>query len=358
MDKYRKGDLVWAKMKGYPHWPARVDDASNDRRMQIFFFGTHETGWLGSKCLLRYEEHKAKYARPLKTSRFMEGLIEIEKDPKIELGTCTSHLDTPGSTPSSAKKAASFKPVPRRRTQSLGSAASLPNKVSVSRAAVAAMLAKKRMASSAQQPRRSRQALRIPVDRMRSPTRSAPVSDFDQRLLSIELSLKESLTVEAPNVHTSVGLLNELKQSSIPYKFLRTYPEFALTIKKACHYRQSSAVVQRAKELFQSLRWTALVNMEPSLKLHYVECLRSADPASLATLPFASSISSGGEYAPDGASQADRGVTPAATALTTADVTTADVTTADVATANVTTADVATANVTTADVATANVTTA
>ncbi|MGH0182611.1 UNVERIFIED_CONTAM: hypothetical protein FKN15_009401 [Acipenser sinensis] len=120
---FQPGDLVFAKMKGYPYWPARVSVSSrggveaggllplssftglegegsccfinqcmrwawfsmtcssSSSSAQAVFYHAIAHAFLASKDLFPYEKSKERYGKPNKRKGFNEGLWEIQNNP-------------------------------------------------------------------------------------------------------------------------------------------------------------------------------------------------------------------------------------------------------------------------------------
>ncbi|PNF24172.1 hypothetical protein B7P43_G17083 [Cryptotermes secundus] len=81
--KFSLGDKVFAKVRGYPPWPAKVvgvaDPAASKGRYHVSFYGTGETAMCKVEDLFSYTENKGKYGKPLKRKGFNEALAEVEQ---------------------------------------------------------------------------------------------------------------------------------------------------------------------------------------------------------------------------------------------------------------------------------------
>lgn len=82
--KYIPGDLVFAKVKGYPPWPARVTSVKSSR-YKVFFYGTFETATLKKEDIWPYnQENEDKFAaKNLKRKGYSDGLDQIKNTPEI-----------------------------------------------------------------------------------------------------------------------------------------------------------------------------------------------------------------------------------------------------------------------------------
>ncbi|KAM8703921.1 hypothetical protein ACLKA7_008533 [Drosophila subpalustris] len=89
------GDLVFAKVKGYPAWPAKITKYNN-KKYNVYFYGTGETANIKIEDLFTYAENKEKFAtdKNMKRAKFNEAIDQIESALR---GEDSAPIDLPNS---------------------------------------------------------------------------------------------------------------------------------------------------------------------------------------------------------------------------------------------------------------------
>lgn len=117
-DVFKPGDPVFAKVKGYPHWPARIEQFEEDpngkplKKYPVMFYGTYETATLKPDDIFPYKENLERFGKAQKRKGFNEGLWQIVHNPDFdssipippEISSATSAPNTPRTPLSKAAK--------------------------------------------------------------------------------------------------------------------------------------------------------------------------------------------------------------------------------------------------------------
>uniref|UniRef100_A0A1B6CNC1 PWWP domain-containing protein n=1 Tax=Clastoptera arizonana TaxID=38151 RepID=A0A1B6CNC1_9HEMI len=87
-EAYKIGDLVWAKMKGFPPWPGKVSNPPKELKRSttkkgaihcIFFFGSNNYGWIEETGLKPYLDFKETLIKGNKSGGFKDAVEACEK---------------------------------------------------------------------------------------------------------------------------------------------------------------------------------------------------------------------------------------------------------------------------------------
>ncbi|XP_014478661.1 PREDICTED: PC4 and SFRS1-interacting protein isoform X2 [Dinoponera quadriceps] len=96
MKKFLTGDKVFAKVRGYPPWPAKVEKVSDanskNAKYSVYFYGTGETAVCKVEELYTYSEHKAKFCKPSRRKFFLEGIQQLEQELKNDRSKSTTNI--------------------------------------------------------------------------------------------------------------------------------------------------------------------------------------------------------------------------------------------------------------------------
>ncbi|KAK0162946.1 hypothetical protein PV327_006672 [Microctonus hyperodae] len=98
MKKFLPGDKVFAKVRGYPPWPARVENVTDPNtksaKYKVYFYGTSETAVCKVDELFDYHDNKEKFGKPMKRKLFHQGIQQLEQELNKDLGKSTAFSES------------------------------------------------------------------------------------------------------------------------------------------------------------------------------------------------------------------------------------------------------------------------
>jgi hypothetical protein len=223
MPEYKTGDLIFAKVKGYPHWPARINKVYDETQIPkgkypIFFYGTHEIYFLPAKDIVPYHEYKTQYGKPTKRKGFNEGLLEIEQNPLVQMlgqDDIEEELDRSSVTPERGL----HKPSSSERE-----------------------FVSERCSFTEQELKET-----IYLNRLQL------------KLMEMVLSIKMALNQNTPNIKLCIDMMTQLENLPMNSFILKKSPDILTTIKKCRRYSGSELIRLKAEFIYNKFKGLFLV---------------------------------------------------------------------------------------------------
>ncbi|CBY34433.1 unnamed protein product [Oikopleura dioica] len=96
--RFQFGDLVFAKVKDFPFWPARIDcvrlssykngvqsdEPGSSTFWPVFFYGTRERLWINDRSLLPFEANRKELGNASTLKSFRQAMVEAFTKPLVD----------------------------------------------------------------------------------------------------------------------------------------------------------------------------------------------------------------------------------------------------------------------------------
>lgn len=87
MENFNLNDRVFAKMKSYPIWPAKIIEIIGNDKFKVFFYGTHDCAIVPKLNVTKYENIKNNIPKS-KLKSYPTAVKEIKQDVNNKLFSC------------------------------------------------------------------------------------------------------------------------------------------------------------------------------------------------------------------------------------------------------------------------------
>ncbi|KAF6208655.1 hypothetical protein GE061_017113 [Apolygus lucorum] len=105
--KFSPGAKVFAKVRGYPPWPARIegcaDETPKKEKYHVYFYGTGETAVVKIQDVFDFVENRNKMGKLKKLKNFTEAMQQVESELSPEQKAALKALDSEQSASPSVK---------------------------------------------------------------------------------------------------------------------------------------------------------------------------------------------------------------------------------------------------------------
>lgn len=291
---FHSGQKVFAKVRGYPPWPAKVldciDDTAGRQKYRVYFYGTRETATCKLEELYDYVEYRNKYGKPIKKKSFTEAIREIEAELEPSKRKDSVQANEPTSTtapvaaPVAAAPDATVTPAaaavpgdkdsddegnlvidesPSQKAKTKADPKQLKRKLSSGSIEVPAENSPVELTSRSGRKIKPKKFLDEPGEVFNTPTQSKPTRKSARETTNDKKAAADSSTADTPNSTTKVelrwddtqnlkSLLNKTDNSDLPQKIKK---DFKKSLKKRVEEtKQASAEVYADNENLELIK--------------------------------------------------------------------------------------------------------